>query len=81
MENIDEEGQSPVGFNPPPGVQVQNYLAPGVSVLDNLSKHSYQPSQDPMLRPALQIDPRFVDKNIHETLDRIHSFTLHQSRL
>jgi hypothetical protein len=28
-------------------------------------------SRDPHIRAALQIDPKFVDRNIHETLDRL----------
>ena len=38
-------------------------------------------TNDPHIRAALQIDPKFVDKNIHETLDRLNSYDLHQRKI
>ena len=38
-------------------------------------------TRDPHIRAALQIDPKFVDKNIHETLDRLNSYDIHQKKI
>lgn len=37
--------------------------------------------EDMHLRKALQVNPKYVDKNIYETLDRLHSYDIHQKRL
>lgn len=34
-----------------------------------------------ILRKALQVNPKYVDKNIYETLDRLNSYELHQKKL
>ena len=38
-------------------------------------------TKDPHIRAALQIDPKYVDKNIHATLDRLNSYDIHQKKI
>ena len=33
--------------------------------------------QDAHIQAALEIHPRYVDKNIHETLERINAYDIH----
>ena len=56
-----------------------------VSTMSKGSGGTYNASQmhtrDPHIRAALQIDPKYVDKNIHATLDRLNSYDIHQKKI
>ena len=32
---------------------------------------------DPHIQAALEIHPRYIDKNIHETLERLNAYDIH----
>lgn len=36
---------------------------------------------DPYMESALHLNHRFVDKNIHETISRVNSYSIHQRKL
>ena len=38
-------------------------------------------TRDPHIRAALMIDPKYVDQNIHATLDRLNSYDIHQKKI
>ena len=40
-----------------------------------------QDLNSPALKNALELNPRFVDPNVHKTMDRLNSYTMHQSKL
>lgn len=33
------------------------------------------------MRKALQVNPKYIDRNIHETLERLNNYELHQKKL
>ena len=49
--------------------------------LDEAGHSNMSMGKDANLRKALMINPKFVDKNIYETLDRLNSYDLHMRRL
>lgn len=40
-----------------------------------------QDLSSPALKNALELNPRFVDSNVHKTMDRLNSYNQHQGRL
>ena len=52
-------------------VQIQSIMSAGSGKYSSVGHTSIIHPNDAHIRAALEINPRYVDKNIHETLDRL----------
>ena len=59
------------GFNFNQGINMESIMSAGSGKYSSVGHTSIIQTNDAHIRAALEINPRYVDKNIHETLERL----------